>query len=137
MSDIHKHAVFEGLIVDDEGRPVETVYLGGEPQYVIDDAGFRRHVEASYVDGQVLAEMQSQIDQNKEAVEQGLMSMIGQADLFTKAAIDSSLDRVDQLMKNGLPVEVRQWLGMMGFRIVVNMHGNVVKIEGGGILGGG
>ena len=34
--------VFAGLIVDEDDRPVETTYLGGEPFYVIDDQGFKR-----------------------------------------------------------------------------------------------
>lgn len=134
MSDTPRRAIFEGLVFDEEGRPVETVYLGDEPHYVIDDAGFRRHVEAAHIDRQVLGTMQSQIDENKEAVEEGMLRMLGQDDLFTKAAIDSSLSRIDQLMQHGIPLEARRWLGMMGFRIIVNVHGDLVRIEGGGIV---
>lgn len=134
MSDTPRRAIFEGLVFDEAGHPVETIYLGDEPYYVIDDAGFRRHVEAAHVDRQVLNTMQAQIDENKEAVEEGLLRMLGQDDLFTKAAIDSSLSRVDRLMQHGIPLEARQWLGLMGFRIVVDVHGDVVKIEGGGMV---
>jgi hypothetical protein len=101
---------------------------------VIDDAGFRRHVEAAHIDRQVLAAMQAQIDANKDALEEGMLKMLGQADLFTKAAIDSSLGHVDRLLQNGLPLEARQWLGLMGFRVVVDVHGDVVNIEGGGMI---
>ena len=134
MSETPRRAIFEGLVFDEAGRPVETVYLGDEPHYVIDDTGFRRHVEAAYIDRQVLDTMQSQIDENKEAVEEDLLRMLGQDDLFTKAAIDSSLSRVDRLMQHGIPLEARQWLGLLGFRIVVDVHGDVVNIEGGGIV---
>ena len=127
-------AIFEGLVFDQEGRPLEVAYLGDEPHYVIDDAGFRRHVEAAYVDRQVLNAMQAQVDENKDAVAEGLLRMLGQADLFTKAAIDSSLGHIDRLLQNGLPLEARQWLGMMGFRVVVDLHGEVVNIEGGGTI---
>jgi len=127
-------AVFEGLVFDEAGHPLEVVLLGGEPHYVIDDAGFKRHVEAAFIDRQVLDTMQSQIDENKQAVEEGLLRLIGQDDLFTKAAVDSSLSHVDRLMQRGIPLEARQWLGLMGFRIVVDVHGDVVKIEGGGIV---
>ena len=127
-------AIFEGLVFDQEGRPLEVAYLGDEPHYVIDDAGFRRHVEAAYIDRQVLQAMQAQIDENKEAVQEGMLRMLGQADLFTKAAVDSSLNRIDRLLQNGLPVEARQWLGLMGFRVVVDLHGEVVNIEGGGMI---
>lgn len=129
-----RRAVFEGLVFDEAGRPLEVVYLGDEPQYVIDDAGFRRHIDAAHIDRQVLGTMQTQIDQNKEAVEEGMLRMLGQDDLFTKAAIDSSLSRIDQLMQRGIPPEARQWLGVMGFRVVVDIHGDVIKIEGGGVI---
>jgi len=129
-------AVFEGLVFDEHGRPLEVANLGGEAQYVIDDAGFRRHVEAAHIDRQVLDSMQAQIDEHKDVLEESMLNMIGRDDLFTKAAIDSSLSRIDQIMQNGIPLEARQWLGMMGFRIVVDVHGEVVKIEGGGMITG-
>ena len=127
-------AVFEGLVFDEAGHPLEVVLLGGEPHYVIDDAGFKRHVEAAFIDRQVLDTMQSQIDENKQAVEEGLLRLIGQDDLFTKAAVDSSLSHVDRLMQRGIPLEARQWLGLMGFRVIVDRRGEVVKIEGGGVV---
>ena len=135
MSDVpHRTAIFEGLVFDQQEHPLEVVHLGDEPYYVIDDAGFRRHVEAAYIDRQVLQAMQAQIDENKEAVQEGMLRMLGQADLFTKAAVDSSLSRIDRLLQNGLPVEARQWLGLMGFRVVVDLHGDVASIEGGGAI---
>ena len=132
--DRQTQAVFEGLVFDEAGRPLEVIDLGGEPHYVIDDAGFRRHVEAAHIDRQVLEAMQAQIDENKQAVEEGMLRLIGQDDLFTKAAVDSSLSHIDRLMQRGIPLEARQWLGLMGFRIVVDLHGDVVRVEGGGIV---
>ncbi len=129
-----RRAIFEGLVFDQAGNPLEVVYLGDEPHYVIDDAGFRRHVEAAHIDRQVLSEMQSQIDQNKAAVEEGMLHMIGQDDLFTRAALDSSLSHIDRLLQSGIPLEARQWLGLMGFRVIVDLHGEVVKIEGSGVV---
>jgi len=129
-----RRAIFEGLVFDEAGNPLEVVYLGDEPHYVIDDAGFRRHVEAAHVDRQVLGEMQSQIDQNKAALEEGMLHLIGRDDLFTKAALDSSLGHIDRLLQSGIPLEARQWLGLMGFRVIVDRRGEVVKIEGGGVV---
>jgi hypothetical protein len=131
VTDTPKRAIFEGLVFDEHGRPVEVVYLGQEPHYVIDDAGFRRHIEAPHIDRQVLDSMQSQIDENKDAVEEGLMRMLGRDDIFTKAALGSSLGNFSQQLQNGLPLEARQWLGMMGFRVVIDLHGEVLRIEGG------
>jgi hypothetical protein len=61
------------------------------------------------------------------------MKMIGQDDIFTKAMIESSLRNVDaqfdELIRRGLPDELRAWLGMMGFRVVIDVHGQVQRVE--------
>ena len=36
---------------------------------------------------------------------------------------------MDQVLERGLPDGALQWLGMMGFRIVVNLHGEVIKFD--------
>jgi hypothetical protein len=36
---------------------------------------------------------------------------------------------VEQLVTTGMPAETRQWLGMMGFKIVINLHGEVVTLD--------
>jgi hypothetical protein len=129
----HK-ALFAGLVIDENGQPVEVASIGGEAQYVIDDNGFRRHIDAEAVDRQVLAQLQAQIEANKEAVEQGLMKMMGSEDIFTKAAIDKSIQNMDQVLQQGLPDDARQMLGMMGFRVVVNYHGEVLRIDQPGVV---
>jgi hypothetical protein len=55
--------------------------------------------------------------------------MLGKDDLFTKAMIDSSIKNMDQVLDRGIPPDARMWLGMLGFRIVVDVHGEVVSIE--------
>jgi hypothetical protein len=51
--------------------------------------------------------------------------------------IDSSLKNIDahmdQLLQQGLPSGARQWLGMLGFRIVVDHHGEMLKLDQPGI----
>ncbi len=126
-------ALFAGLVIDENGNPLETAYLGDEAQYVLDDNGFRRHIDAEMVDRQVLTQLQGQIEANKEAVEEGIMKMMGSEDIFTKAAIDKSIKDMDQVLKQGIPDEARQMLGMMGFRVVVNYHGEVVRIDQPGV----
>lgn len=134
-----RRALFEGLIVDTEGKPVGAATLGGEAQYVVDDGGFHFHVPAEGVDRQVLAQLREQIMANQDAVTEGTMKMLGQDDLFTKAMIDSSLKNMDEhftrLMEQGLPSEARAYLGMLGFRIVMNYHGEVVGVEQPGVAG--
>ncbi len=126
-------ALFAGLVIDENGQPLEVAFTGDEAQYVLDDNGFLRHIDAEVVDRQVLEHLQGQIEANKEAVEEGIMKMMGSEDIFTKAAIDKSIKDMDQVLKQGIPNEARQMLGMMGFRVVVNYHGEVLRIEQPGV----
>lgn len=126
-------ALFSGLVVDEFDRPVDTVMIGGEAFYVVDDDGFRRHMESEKVDRQVLEEMVRMVEGKESLISESAMRMLGQEDIFTKAAIEASLrnidKQVDALLKQGLPDEVRAWMGMTGFRVVINVHGEVVRVE--------
>ena len=128
----HK-ALFAGLVIDENGQPLDIAFTGDEAQYVLNDNGFQRHIDAEAVDRQVLAHLQGQIEANKDAVEEGIMKMMGSEDIFTKAAIDKSIKDMDQVLKQGIPDDARQMLGMMGFRVVVNYHGEVVRIDQPGV----
>jgi hypothetical protein len=125
----HRQAVFAGLIYDEDGKPVETAFVGQEPHYIIMDGDFKRHVAAVEVDGQVITWLQEQASANKDMVTEGMMTMLGKDDLFTKAMIDSSLHQMHKIMEMGLPEDARTMLGMMGFKIIVNTHGEVVNLE--------
>lgn len=48
-----RNALFAGLIFDEFDHPLETAYVGDEPCYVVDEAGFRRHLASEPVDRQV------------------------------------------------------------------------------------
>jgi hypothetical protein len=126
-------ALFEGLIVDTEGKAVGATVLGGAAQYIVEDGGFQFHIPAEPIDREVLGQLRAQIMDNQQAVTEGTMKMLGKEDLFTKAMIDSSLKNMDEhftkLMDQGLPAEARAYLGMLGFRIVMNYHGEVVGVE--------
>ena len=134
-----QRALFEGLIADTDGKPVGVGVVGGAAQYVIDDSGFHFHVPAEQVDREVLTRLREQIMANQSAVTLGAMQMLGKDDLFTKAMIDSSLKHMDEhftrLIETGLPAEARAYLGMLGFRIVLNYHGEVVGMEQPGTAG--
>jgi hypothetical protein len=126
-----QQAMFGGLIYDDNDNPVETSIIGGEAQYVVDDDGFRRHIDAESVDRQILSFFLEQLDQNKDLAVEQAMEMMGQDDLLTKAAIDASLRNIsaDQIIAQGVPAQARDMLGMMGFRVVINVHGEVVSMD--------
>jgi hypothetical protein len=77
--------------------------------------------------------LQESVLANREAVVTAMLDYLGQDDLFTKAAIESSIGKMDeqmqQLLDVGLPEEARQWLGLMGFGVVIDVHGEVVDVE--------
>jgi len=125
----HSQALFEGLVYDEAGNPVETAFIGTEPHYVVMDENFKRHISAETVDRQVVEWIQKQALANKELVSEQIMKMMGQEDLFTKAMIDSSLGNMDKMMGQGIPADARMMLGMMGFKIVINVHGELVDLE--------
>lgn len=132
-----QRALFEGLVVDLDGQPVTVGEVGGAAQYVVSDGDFHFHVDAEGVDRAVLGRLREQILSNKEAVSEGAMKMLGQEDLFTKAMIDSSLNNMDanfsRLIEQGFPEGARAYLGMLGFRVVINYHGEVIRVDEPGV----
>jgi hypothetical protein len=128
-----RHALFAGLVSDTLERPVPTSHVGDDAVYVVDDDGFVRHIDSERVDRQVLNQMREMIQGHEELIAEGTMKMLGQEDIFTKAMIESSLENIDEqfdaLLENGLPDEARAWLGMTGFRVVIDMRGDVVSVE--------
>ena len=131
-------AVFAGLVFDEMDKPAEVVYVGDEPCYVVDDAGFRRHIPSEQVDRQVLGWMGEMIEGHEDLVSEQTAKMLGQDDPFSVAAITSQLKNIDQqfdqLLRTGLPEEVRAYLGMMGFRIRIDVHGEVLDVEQPGMI---
>jgi hypothetical protein len=126
-----KQALFTGLVYDERGNLIETTFVGFEPFYVVDDDGFHRHIPAGEVDRQVLSIFLQQLDENKDlAIEQAL-KFLGRDDLFTKAAIDASMRNIDmnQIIEQGIPEQARDMLGMLGFRIIINVHGELVGLD--------
>jgi hypothetical protein len=124
-------ALFEGLVYDEIGQLVTTTMVGGQAQYVVDDAGFLRHIDSEIVDRQVLSIFLEQLEDNKELATEQMLNMIGKDDLFTKAAIDASLRHIDmdKIIAQGIPLQARNMLGMLGFQITINYHGEVIKLD--------
>jgi hypothetical protein len=124
-----RQAIFSGLISNEDGDPVDVTYLGGEAFYVIPDGGFRRHVEAAAVDDKVIEILREQIDDMQDVLVDGVLQFLGKEDLFTKASIDMALKNFDQAFRQADPEQWKPWLGMAGFRVIVNIHGEVVRVE--------
>ncbi len=130
-----RQAIFEGVIYDEDDNLLATAVVGGEAQYVFDDDGFHRHIDAEIIDRQVLAFFLEQLQQNRDMAVQQALQMLGSDDLMTKAAVDSSLRNItmDQILAQGVPTQAREMLGMMGFRVVVDVHGEVLRMDQPGV----
>ena len=72
-----RKALFAGLIQDEEGNPVDAVMVGDVPNYVVDDAGFRRHVESKGVDIQVIEMLREQFLAHQEIATEAMLQMLG------------------------------------------------------------
>jgi hypothetical protein len=130
---MQRQPLFAGLVLDEFGNLAETAVVGDEPCYVVDDAGFRRHIPAEQVDKQVLGQIADLMKGSEDLISEQTAKMLGQEDVFTKAAIEQQLKNIDkqfdQLMKAGIPEDMRAYLGMMGFKVTINMHGEVLDID--------
>jgi hypothetical protein len=126
-----RQALFADLVFDEQGNMVKTAVIGNEATYVVDDDGFLRHVDAEQVDRQVLNFFIEQLQNNKEIAIQQAMNLMGKDDIFTKVALDSELDNVDmdKIIAQGIPTQARNMMGMMGFRIIINVHGEIVGMQ--------
>lgn len=126
-------ALFTGLVIDEQDRPVTSTQVGDETFYVVDDNGFLRHISSEYVDRQVLAEMSKMLAGHEEELSQQAAKLMGQDDIFTRAAIEKQLENMDkqfdQVLQQGLPEASRAYLGMAGFRVRINVHGDVLDVQ--------
>jgi hypothetical protein len=122
-------ALFEGLVSDEAGRPVDVAMVGGLPCYVVDDDGFLVHVPSEPIDRQVIEMFRAQFLEHREIATEAMLKMLGSDDLFAKAAIDSSVEHMDEVLVRGLPDDAKAMLGMLGFRVIINSHGALVRID--------
>ena len=128
-----KRALFEGLVFDTLDQPLSVTWVGEDPSYVLDDGGFLRHIPAEEVDRQVWDALTAGISGNEDFLSEQTAKMLGQEDIFSIAVIRQQLEnsqgQFEQLRDTGLPQDMRNYLGMTGFRIVVDYHGDVVEIK--------
>jgi len=133
-----RQPLFAGLIIDENENPVGTTYVGDEPCYVVDDAGFKRHIPSEEVDRQVLNMLSQLIEGKENLLADQAAKLLGQDDIFSKALIESQLKNIDQQMDTvlaaGIPEESRAYMGMMGFRVKINVHGEVIDFQQPGII---
>ena len=128
-----RQPLFAGLVVDEHDRPAQTAFVGDEPCYVVDDSGFRRHIPSEQVDRQVLQLMRAQIQGNEGLLSEQAAKMLGTEDIFSRAMLESQLKNIDKqfdaLLQSGIPEEGRAFMGMAGFKVIINVHGDVVRLD--------
>ncbi len=130
---MYTHPLFSGLILDENGKNVDTVTINGEAFYVVDDSGFHRHVPSIDVDRQVFSQLVDQMKGHEDMIIDQAAKMLDQDNLFSRAVLMNQLQNMDKqfdtLIETGIPESSRQYLGMMGFRITINLHGEVINVE--------
>ncbi|NLB70390.1 MAG: hypothetical protein GX797_00080 [Chloroflexi bacterium] len=135
-----KKAIFEDLVYDTQSRLLPVVFVGTEPTYVYDDDGFERHIPAEVVDQQVWDQLSAGIEGNEDFLAEQTAKMLGQEDIFSMAVIRSQFQNRDkqfaELQQQGFPQDVRMYLGMVGFQIVVNHRGEVIELKQPAVTGG-
>jgi hypothetical protein len=125
--------LFQGLIFDENDQPVDVTMVGEEPCYIVNDAGFHRHIPSEAVDRQVLRMMGQMVEGHEDELAEQTAKMLGQDDIFSKALIENQLKNIEQqleaVLKTGIPEEGRAYMGMMGFRVKINVHGEVLEVN--------
>ena len=130
---LNREPLFKGLVFDEYDQPVGISTIGNEPCYVVNDAGFMRHIASRDVDLKVLDTLGSQIAGNEDVIADQTAKMLGQEDLFSYAIIQNQLKNLnkqfDQLLETGIPEEARIYLGMTGFKVIIDVHGEILRLE--------
>ena len=130
--------LFAGLVVDEYDNIVETTKVGQEPFYVVDDAGFKRHIPSKEVDLQVLEHMKGMMEGHEDIISEQAAKMLGQDDIFSRAILKEQLKNIgqqfEQVLEIAIAAENRAYMGMMGFKIVINLHGEIVEIKQAGMI---
>ncbi len=128
-----RQALFPGLVVDESDHAAETAYVGDEPCYVVNDNGFLRHIPSEQVDRKVLEMMRAQISGNEDLLSEQAAKMLGTDDIFSRAMLENQLKNIDKqfdaILETGIPEESRAFMGMSGFKIVINVHGEIVRMD--------
>jgi hypothetical protein len=126
-----RRALFADLVFNEEGQMAKVVSIGGVPHYAVPDGDFIRHVEADYIDRQIVGLIQERILAMRDAVTEGMIHFLGQEDLFTRASIEHAIENMDRILEPGAVDvdELRTALWMTGFRATVDVHGDVVRLD--------
>jgi len=124
-------ALFADLVFNEDGEVAQAVEIGNVPHYAIPEGDFLRHVEAAYVDRQIVEMLQERFLSMRDVIADGIAHMTGQEDLFTRPTIDHAIRNMDQILTSGgVDVDqLRTVLWMAKFRATVDVHGDVIDLD--------
>ena len=139
LNKMAKKPIFKGLVIDENENLVDTTMVGDESCYVVDDAGFQRHIPSEYVDKQVLEHIAGMIEGHEDLLVEQAAKMLQQDDIFSRAMLEKQFKDMDKqferILETGIPEDGIAYMGMTGFRIKINMHGDIINIEQPGMIG--
>lgn len=126
-------AFFSGLVYDENNNLIETSTIGNEAFYVVDDYGFKRHIESRELDEKIFHLFTDQIDGNEEYLANAAANMTGKTDLFSMAMFKNQLlnidKEIDSMLRQAPPPGLTEFLGMAGFKVNIDLHGNIVNVN--------
>jgi hypothetical protein len=77
--------------------------------------------------------MRQQISGNEDMLSEQAAKMLGTEDIFSKAMLEQQFKNIDQqfdkILETGIPEDGRTYMGMLGFKVVINVHGEVVRLD--------
>lgn len=131
-----RNALFEGLIFDEHDVPLKAGHVGEEAVYILDDDGFNKHISAEKIDRAIFGQIADMIKGHEDILTDQAANMLGTEDVFSKAIIEQQLKNIDsqftELMRTGIPSEMRAYLGMSGFKVIVDHHGDIQEFRAAG-----
>ncbi|MGD2144618.1 MAG: hypothetical protein PVF54_09105 [Anaerolineae bacterium] len=131
MTEARREPLFADLVFNEDGERVGVAYIAGDPFYTVPEDDFPRHVEAEHVDRQIVEALQARIKGMSDLVTQGVIHLLGEEDLFTRASIEHAIATMDRILEPGAVDvdELRTALWMAGLRAIVDVHGDLVRLE--------
>lgn len=123
-----KPAAFEHLVYDPVGQSVPVKKIGGSDFYVVVEDSFDYHIAAQKVDAAVWNTLKSHFQRAKEDHLPAALEAMGVEDPFTLAAYESAIDNIGSAESLSIAQEHKDMLALMGFRIVIDYHGDVQEV---------
>ena len=123
-----KPAAFEHLVYNPLGEAVPVKKIGGNDFYVVVEDGFDYHIAAAKVDAAVWDTLRSHFQKAKDEHLPAALAAMGVEDPFTLAAYEAAIDNIGSAETLAIAPEHKDMLALMGFRIVIDYHGDVQDV---------